>query len=162
MSVVLWYIFYPLTPCTCSPTVLAWSSTYSTFFVGTTASKIYQVFVSDNKMEIEDCTASMLRYDMCKFIGTHYQYFCTNYVYRDKCNSAGGVVAIVEPQTEEDKVWQTIKPLAVAQMIIVVVGFRVPCTMYWWYSPVVGAFCGTSNKVAVYRNKSKMQIPVYV
>ena len=47
------------------------------------------------------------------------------------------------------------------QMIIVVVGFRIP-TMYWWYSPVVGVFCGTSNKVAVYRNKSKMQIPVYV
>ena len=46
------------------------------------------------------------------------------------------------------------------QMIIVVVGFRIPT--YWWYSPVVGVFCGTSNKVADYRIKSKLQIPVYV
>ena len=54
-----------------------------------------------------------------------------------------------------------IKSLAVVQMMIVIVCFRIP-TMYWWYSPVVGVFCGTSNKVAVYRIKSKMQIPVYV
>ena len=46
-------------------------------------------------------------------------------------------------------------------MIIVVVGFSIP-TMYWWYSPVVCVFCGTSNKVAVYRIKSMMQEPVYV
>ena len=55
----------------------------------------------------------------------------------------------------------TIKSLAVVQMIIVVVGLRIP-TMYWWYSPVVCVFCGISNKVAVYRSKSMTQEPVYV
>ena len=58
-------------------------------------------------MEIKDCTASILRYNMCKFIASHYQYFCPNIMYnRNKCGSAGEVVAIVEePQTAwlEDK-----------------------------------------------------------
>ena len=56
-------------------------------------------------MKKEDRTTSMLRYDMCKFIASHYQYFCTNIMYnRNKCVSAGEVVAIVEePQTGENK-----------------------------------------------------------
>ena len=58
-------------------------------------------------MKKEDRTASMLRYDMCKFIASHCQYFCPNIMYnRNKCVSAGEVVTIVEePQTTwpEDK-----------------------------------------------------------
>ena len=58
-------------------------------------------------MKKEDRTASMLRYDMCKFIASHYQYFFPNIMYnRNKYGSAGEVVAIVEePQTAwlEDK-----------------------------------------------------------
>ena len=59
----------------------------------------------DNKMEKEDLTASMLRYMTCVIQCKPLPIFLYQYVYRDKCNSAGEVVAIVEePQTGEYKV----------------------------------------------------------
>ena len=56
-------------------------------------------------MEIEDRTASMLRYMTCVIQCKPLPIFLYQYVYRDKRNSAGEVVAIVEePQTGEYKV----------------------------------------------------------
>ena len=56
-------------------------------------------------MEKEDRTASMLRYMTCVFHCKPLLIFLYQYVYRDKRNSAGEVVAIVEePLTGEDKV----------------------------------------------------------
>ena len=57
---------------------------YSTYFVGTTAGAVYQVFVSDNKMKSEDCTKSILRYKIPVYLTKAHSPHCKYMLYTNE------------------------------------------------------------------------------